>query len=69
MVLQCFPLLSRILVFLSLVCLVNCKVREYHLAAVELDWDYAPSEMNTLTGVKLDEDKYEEILLHTDILT
>ena len=33
------------------------KTREYYIAAVELDWDYAPSGMNNAKGLKLQDDR------------
>ena len=36
----------------------HCAEREYNIAAVEREWDYAPTGINELTGVSLDEDEY-----------
>ena len=37
----------------------HCAVKEYNIAAVEQEWDYAPTGINELTGVSLDEDEYD----------
>ena len=44
-------------VLLSLLVLVRGKIVEYNIAAVEAKWDYAPSGINKLTGVSLDDDE------------
>lgn len=33
------------------------KTREYYIAAVERDWDYAPSGLNKAKGLKLQDDR------------
>ncbi|KAI9139107.1 Cupredoxin [Paraphysoderma sedebokerense] len=32
----------------------NCKIRQYYISAEEVDWDYAPSGTNMMTGKPLD---------------
>lgn len=45
----------------------NSTTREYYIAAVERTWDYAPSGLNKIKGVSLDEDRYDMLfyLLNT----
>jgi hypothetical protein len=47
--------------FLVFLCFLNqarCETRNYHMAAVGIKWDYAPSGYNQLNGKPLDEDRY-----------
>ena len=44
-------------VLLSLLGHANSVDRSYYIAAVERKWDYAPSGINKLTGVSLDDDE------------
>ena len=37
--------------------LTTPRKRTYYIAAVEVDWDYAPSGRNILRGVKLEDDE------------
>ena len=39
----------------------RCETRNYHIAAVELKWDYAPSGYNPMNGRLLDEDSQAKI--------
>lgn len=41
------------------------KVREFFIAAEELEWNYAPSGLNKFNGLPLEDDKY--VLIHTDL--
>lgn len=36
------------------------KMREVFIAAEEMDWDYAPSGFNFLSGTNLTADRYEK---------
>ena len=36
----------------------GARTIEYFIGTVDVMWDYAPSGINLMTGVKLDEDKY-----------
>jgi hypothetical protein len=47
--------LCMFLVFLNQ---ARCETRSYHIAAVGIKWDYAPSGYNQLNGKPLDEDRY-----------
>lgn len=42
---------------------VSCSTREYFIAAVERNWDYAPSGQNKIKGIPLINDRYCEIQL------
>ena len=33
------------------------KIRRYYIAAVEMEWDYAPTGMNVLAGEKLEDNE------------
>ena len=37
--------------------IVSSKTRKYYIAAVEKEWDYAPSGYNKVKGIKLEEDR------------
>ena len=37
--------------------LVSPKKRTYYIAAIEVDWDYAPTGMNMIKGIKLEDDE------------
>lgn len=37
------------------------QIREYFIAADEVDWDYAPSGMNMINGMPLDEDQQASV--------
>jgi hypothetical protein len=53
------PLHSAVIwcVLLSILGHSNGIDRNYYIAAVEEKWDYAPSGINKLTGVSLDDDE------------
>jgi hypothetical protein len=50
--------LCMFLVFLCFLNQARCETRNYHIAAVDIKWDYAPSGYNQLNGKPLDEDRY-----------
>jgi hypothetical protein len=50
--------LCMFLVFLCFLNQARCETRNYHMAAVGIKWDYAPSGYNQLNGKPLDEDRY-----------
>lgn len=37
--------------------MVSSTTREYYIAAVERNWNYAPSGQNKIKGVPLDQDR------------
>ena len=37
--------------------MVSSMTREYYIAAVERNWNYAPSGQNKIKGVPLDQDR------------
>ena len=42
---------------LQLVLQISARTRKYYIAAVERDWDYAPSGLNKVKGIKLEDDR------------
>lgn len=50
--------LRALLVCVSFLVQVRSAAIDYHIAAVEIKWDYAPSGYNQLNGKLLDEDRY-----------
>ncbi|XP_028410186.1 hephaestin-like protein [Dendronephthya gigantea] len=53
--------LSLCLVLFSVLRQATCETVEYHIAAVEIKWDYGPSGYNQINGKKLDEDSEAKI--------
>ena len=45
--------LAHVLIFYA----VECKDRVYYIAAVNVDWDYAPTGKNLKNGLFLDKDE------------
>lgn len=48
--------LTACFIFSQLICHVAAITRTYYIAAVEKEWDYAPSGYNKIKGVKLEDD-------------
>ncbi|XP_028411443.1 hephaestin-like protein [Dendronephthya gigantea] len=53
-------------IILALLGNVNCVLRTYYIAAVEEKWNYAPTGVNQLTGVLLDEDEAASVFTVND---
>ena len=51
-------ILRALLVFVYFLVQVKSATIDYHIAAVDIKWDYAPSGYNQLNGKPLDEDRY-----------
>ena len=43
--------------------MVRAVTREYYIAAVIKDWNYAPSGQNQIKGVALQDDRYAKSVL------
>ena len=57
--------LRALLVFVFFLVQVRPATIDYHIAAVEIKWDYAPSGYNQLNGKLLDEDRYNNLDMFT----
>ena len=54
--------LTACFIFSQLICHVTAITRTYYIAAVEKEWDYAPSGYNKIKGVKLEDDRQAELI-------
>lgn len=54
--------LTACFIFSQLICHVAAITRTYYIAAVEKEWDYAPSGYNNIKGVKLEDDRQAELI-------
>ena len=54
--------LTACFIFSQLICHVAAITRTYYIAAVEKEWDYAPSGYNKIKGVKLEDDRQAELI-------
>ena len=63
MVLNFVFTLSVIWSFLPSMIMVRAVTREYYIAAVIKEWNYAPSGQNQIKGVALQDDRYAKSVL------
>ena len=47
---------------------ISAVTREYYIAAVIQEWNYAPSGQNQINGVALEDDRYVKSLFYSMLL-